>query len=110
MVKGSIKAKEYVIKGNVSSQFFSGLMFALPILEEDSSIIVEGKLESKSYIDLTIDILDKFGIDIQKTENGYFIEGNQTYKPTNYTVEGDFSQAAFYLVGGIINGSSERWI
>ena len=104
MVKGSIKAKEYVIKGNVSSQFFSGLMFALPLLEEDSNIIVEGKLESKSYIDLTIDILDKFGIDIQKTENGYFIEGNQTYKPTNYTVEGDFSQAAFYLVGGIING------
>ena len=104
VVKGSIKAKEYVIKGDVSSQFFSGLMFALPLLEEDSNIVVEGKLESKSYIDLTIDILNKFGITIKETKNGYFIEGNQTYKPTNYTVEGDFSQAAFYLVGGIISG------
>ena len=102
-VNGSIKAKEYLLKGNVSSQFFSGLMFALPLLKENSTIVVEGKLESESYIDLTIDILNKYGIKIQKLQNNYFIEGNQSYSPFNYTVEGDFSQAAFYLVGGIIS-------
>lgn len=104
LVKGSVKAREYHIKGNVSSQFFSGLMFALPLLEEDSTIIIDGNLESKSYIDLTIQTLEEFGIDIQEIENGYFIEGNQSYKPQNYYVEGDYSQAAFFLVGGILNG------
>jgi 3-phosphoshikimate 1-carboxyvinyltransferase len=104
LVKGSIKPREYSIKGNVSSQFFSGLMFALPLLEEDSTIIVDGKLESKSYIDLTISILEEFGIKIVELENGYFIEGNQTYQSATYTVEGDYSQAAFHLVGGTLSG------
>ncbi len=104
LVKGSVKPREYFIDGDVSSQFFSGLMFSLPLLEEDSTIYIEGSLESKSYINLTIEILEKFGIEIQEIENGYFIPGNQTYKPHNYRVEGDFSQSAFFLVAGIING------
>ncbi len=104
VVNGSIKARDYYIKGNVSSQFFSGLMFSLPLLKEDSSIYIDGTLESESYINLTINILYKFGITIQKIKNGYFIPGNQTYTPTNYTVEGDFSNAAFYLVGGVLKG------
>ena len=103
VVNGSVKAREYTIKGDVSSQFFSGLMFALPLLNEDSTILIDGKLESKSYIDLTIEMLEKFGITIHQIKNGYFIEGNQTYKPTNYIVEGDYSQAAFYLVGGVLS-------
>ena len=107
VVKGSIKAKKYIVKGNVSSQFFSGLMFALPLLDEDSEIIIDGILESKSYVDLTIDTLEQFGVSIKETENGYFIEGNQSYTPTDYRVEGDYSQAAFYLVGGIIGGAIE---
>lgn len=104
VVKGSIKSNTYHIKGDVSSQFFTGLMFALPLLEEDSYIYIDGTLESKSYIDLTIDILSHFGIEIVELENGYFIEGSQTYKPKDYRVEGDYSQAAFFLVGGIISG------
>ena len=104
MVNGSVKARDYYLKGNISSQFFSGLMFALPLLKEDSTIYVEGVLESKSYIDLTISILKEFGITILELENGYFIEGNQIYKPTTYTIEGDYSQAAFHLVGGVISG------
>ncbi len=107
VVKGSIKSKEYFIDGTVSSQFFSGLMFSLPLLEEDSTIYVNGNLESRSYIDLTIEILEEFGIVIQEIENGYFIQGNQTYEPHNYRIEGDYSQAAFFLVGGIINGAIE---
>jgi len=105
LVKGSIKSRDYYIDGDVSSQFFSGLMFSLPLLKDDSTIYIKGNLESKSYIDLTIDILEEFGIDIQEIENGYFIPGNQKYKATNYRVEGDYSQAAFYLVGGILNGA-----
>ena len=105
VVNGSIKARVYFVKGDVSSQFFSGLMFALPLLKEDSVIVVDGDLESKSYIDLTIDTLDHFGIEIKETENGYFIEGGQTYNTNDYKVEGDYSQAAFHLVAGIIGGA-----
>ncbi len=105
VVNGSIKAKKYIIDGSISSQFFTGLLFALPLLQEDSIITIEGTLESKGYIDLTVDILAHFGIDIQELENGYFIEGKQSYEPNEYTVEGDYSQAAFFLVAGIINGS-----
>jgi len=104
MINGSIKAREYHLKGNVSSQFFTGLMFALPLLEEDSTIYIDGILESKSYIDLTISVLEEFGVKILELENGYFIEGSQTYIPTTYTIEGDYSQAAFPLVGGVLSG------
>lgn len=103
-INGSIKAREYTVKGDVSSQFISGLMFALPLLEADSKIIIDGKLESKSYIDLTISMLDEFGIKIKEFNDGFYIEGGQTYHAHNYHVEGDFSQAAFFLVGGILNG------
>ena len=104
VVKGSIKAREYKLKGNISSQFFTGLMFTLPLLEEDSVIYVAGNLESKSYIDLTIAVLEHFNIEIKEIENGYFIEGGQTYKAKDYHIEGDYSQAAFFLVGGLISG------
>jgi 3-phosphoshikimate 1-carboxyvinyltransferase len=105
VVKGSVKARKYTIKGDVSSQFFSGLMFALPLLDEDSEIIIDGILESKSYIDLTIKTLEHFGVTIREIPKGYFIEGNQSYVANDYRVEGDYSQAAFHLVGGIIGGA-----
>ncbi|QMS84931.1 3-phosphoshikimate 1-carboxyvinyltransferase [Candidatus Xianfuyuplasma coldseepsis] len=105
MVNGSVKARNYTIDGSISSQFFTGLMCSLPLLKKDSHITIKGVLESKGYIDLTINILEQFGIEIQELENGYYIPGNQAYKPFDYTVEGDFSQAAFFLVGGILNGS-----
>lgn len=105
VVNGSIKSREYIIKGDVSSQFFSGLMFALPLLKEDSEIIIDGVLESRSYVNLTIDTMEHYGVLIKETENGYFIEGNQTYKAKDYRVEGDYSQASFYLVAGIIGGA-----
>ena len=103
-VNGSIKARDYHIKGDVSSQFISGLLFSLPLLKKDSNIYIQGNLESKSYVDLTISILEKYGIEIKELENGYFIRGNQHYQPFDYTIEGDYSQAAYYLVGGILNG------
>ena len=104
VVNGSIKARDYYLDGRVSSQFFSGLMFSLPLLKEDSYIYFTSVLESRSYIDLTIEMLENYGIEIQELENGYFIPGNQKYKAKDYYVEGDYSQSAFHLVAGTLNG------
>lgn len=105
-VKGTLKSGEYKIDGSVSSQFVSGLLFALPLLTGDSKIIIENNLESKPYVDLTLDMLKLYGIKIQNNDyKEFIIEGNQKYKAVDYTVEGDHSQAAFFLVAGIINGN-----
>lgn len=104
-VKGKFRGGRYKIRGDVSSQFITGLLFTLPLIENDSIIEITTKLESKSYIDLTIDILAKFGINITFKDNCYYIKGNQSYKPYNYTVEGDFSQAAFFLVADALGSN-----
>lgn len=102
-VKGSLKPGTFYVKGNVSSQFVTGLMFALPLLEGDSKIIVTTELESKGYVDLTIDCMDKFGVKIEnKDYKEFYIKGNQKYINRDYRVEGDFSQAAFWIVAGIL--------
>lgn len=104
--RGKLKSGEYILRGDISSQFITGLLFALPLLDGDSSIIITTKLESKSYIDLTLDILKKFGINIiNKNYEQFVIPGNQKYKPCDYTVEGDFSQAAFFLVMGALGNN-----
>ncbi|HCW03273.1 MAG TPA: 3-phosphoshikimate 1-carboxyvinyltransferase [Clostridium sp.] len=104
-VKGRLKAGDFSIEGNVSSQFISGLMFALPLLNENSKIIVDGKLESRPYIDLTIDVLREFGVNIDNNNyESFTIKGGQKYTAKDYTVEGDYSQAAFFLAAGLLNG------
>lgn len=97
-VNNKLKAGDYLISNNSSSQFITGLLFALPLLDGDSKIILKEKLESAGYIYLTLDLLKKFGINIIFKENIFYIKGNQTYKAFNYKVEGDYSQAAFFLV------------
>lgn len=102
-LKGSLKPGEFKVEGDISSQFISGLMFTLPLLDGDSKIVIRGELESKAYVDLTIDMLEKFGIKIiNKDYKEFIIEGGQEYKARDYKVEGDFSQAAFWLVGGML--------
>lgn len=102
-VEGNLKAGEFKVEGGVSSQFISGLLFTLPLLDGDSRIIITSELESKAYVDLTIDILKKFGIDIvNKTDREYLVRGNQRYRGYDYKVEGDFSQGAFWLIAGIL--------
>lgn len=104
-VKGSLRAGLYEVKGNISSQFISGLLFTLPLLEGDSKIIITTELESKGYIDLTLSMLNKFSIEVEnKDYKEFIIKGNQEYKSRNYRVEGDFSQGAFFLVAGLLNG------
>ena len=78
---------------------------ALPILKGDSEIILTTELQSKPYIDMTIQVMRDYGVHIEETKNGYFIKGNQTYQKRDYVVEGDWSQAAFFLAAGVINGN-----
>lgn len=106
-VNGRLKSGEFNVRGDISSQFVSGLMFALPLLEGDSFISFTTRLESRPYIDMTVKALADFGIIIKPLQDGYFIKGGQVYKPREITVEGDYSNAAFLdafnLLGGDVN-------
>ena len=104
-ISGKLKAGEYSISGDISSQYVTGLLFSLPLLEDDSEIVLTSALQSKPYVDMTVEIMARFGIKITETERGYKIRGNQKYIYTDYTVERDWSQAAFFLAGGALTGS-----
>lgn len=97
-IKGSLKAGKFSLRGDVSSQFISGLLFALPLLEQDSVLKIEGEIESKSYVDLTLQMQETFGVKIENLGYGEFkIEGRQEYRAKDVEIEGDYSQAAFYI-------------
>lgn len=105
-VEGELKGGEYHVKGNVSSQFISGLLFTLPLLKHDSKLIITTEMESKGYIDLTLAAIRKFGIEIiNNNYQEFIIRGNQQYTAGQYRVEGDYSQAAFYLVADAIGSN-----
>lgn len=102
-VKGSFQPGKYRLKGNSSSQFITGLLFMLPLLKGDSKIFITTELESRGYVDLTIDVLKRFGIQIHNVAyKEFFIKGNQKYKSTQARIEGDYSQAAFWIVAGTL--------
>lgn len=100
---GQLQSGEYEIQGNISSQFITGLLLALPILNGDSIIKLIPPVESKSYLDITVSVLRKFGIEIEEQENLYIIKGNQQYiSPKEITVDGDWSNASFFLGAGTL--------
>lgn len=101
-ISGILTGGKYEIEGNVSSQFITGLLFALPLAKEDSEIIMTSHLESRPYVDITIDILRRYGIEISETENSFLIKGNQKYTPYDEHIEGDYSQAAFFFVANAL--------
>lgn len=108
-VNGKLKPGNYEIDGNISSQFITGLLYALPLLDGDSKLTINKNLESKGYVDLTLEILKLAGIEIVNNDYKSFdIRGNQTYKPFNYTIEGDYSQVAFWIVAGIISANRDN--
>lgn len=103
-LNGTLTAGEYTVKGDISSQFISGLLFALPLLKGDSTLKILPPFESRSYVELTLQTLSQFGIKAAWTdEYTLHIFGNQQYQPADHTVEGDFSQMAFFAVLGAIN-------
>lgn len=97
-INGKIKADEFYLPGNISSQFITGLLFTLPLVDGDSKIVITTELESKGYIDLTLSCMKDFGIEIENRDyKEFIIKGNQEYTSKDYRVEGDYSQAAFFL-------------
>lgn len=101
MIKGKLNYGDYFITSNESSQYITGLLFALPLLKGNSKVILEEKMESKDYISLTRDILRDFNIVIEEKEYGYYIEGNQRYISKNFIVEGDFSNSSVFVLLGL---------
>lgn len=106
-VFGSLVPYRYLVKGNISSQFITGLLFSLPLLDGDSIIEIIPPVESVNYINITLDVLRKFGIKIDDDleKNIIYIKGNQKYSGSKYIVEGDYSNAAFLDVYNYIGGN-----
>ena len=105
-VGGKLTAGKLKVPANISSQFISGLLFALPMCDGDSEIELTGSIESRSYIDMTIYAMSLFGVDVSwKNEATLYIRGNQQYKSRNLTVEGDYSNAAFSDAFNFIGGN-----
>jgi len=107
-VEGRLTPGEYRVRGDVSSQFISGLMFALPLLDGDSKIVMTTELESRPYVDLTVDMLKRFSVHVDNFGyREFMIKGNQKYEATDCSIEGDFSQAAFWLAAGTLGADIE---
>ncbi len=115
VLTGQLTSGEYRLPGSVSSQFFTGLLFTLPLLNGDSRIAIEGKLESAGYIDMTLDALSTFGIGIERGADFFAVSGGQKFKvpempddgrvvDINFYPEGDWSNSAFWLCAGAAKG------
>ncbi len=103
-VTGRLTGGHFALPGDVSSQFITGLLFALPLCREDSRIRLTTPLESAGYVDMTLQVLRQAGIRVEPLEDGWFIPGSQTYRPLDTAVESDWSQAAFLLAAGALGG------
>jgi 3-phosphoshikimate 1-carboxyvinyltransferase len=104
-VSGRLTPGIYQLRGDVSSQFISGLLFALPLLPDDSRILLTTQIESRGYIELTRGMQEKFGVRSRwEDECTLLVPGNQRYNPSDVTIEGDWSHAAFYVTLGAMGG------
>lgn len=105
MVKGPLKSGNFKLAGNISSQFISGLLFTLPLLDGDSVVTITPPIESRSYINMTISALALFGVEASwQDEKTIYIKGNQEYKCSEAWVEGDYSNAAFFEALNVFGG------
>ena len=84
-ISGQLKSGVYRVPGSVSSQFITGLLFALPLLKGDSDIILTSPIQSAGYINMTIRTMAKFGVEVDILDNGWHIRGRQHYVPSDYT-------------------------
>ena len=107
-LKGRLKNDNFRIKGNISSQFITGLLFVLPLLKEDSTITLIPPVESLSYINLTIQALKVFGVEVKwQDEKTLYIKGGQSYSAVDTFVEGDYSNTAFFEALNVLGGNVE---
>ncbi len=103
-VSGQLKPGIFTLPGDISSQYISGLLLALSIIEGESEILLTTPLQSKDYVLMTVNELRTFGAEIEIVDNGFKVYGRTSLTATNRTIEGDWSQAAFYLVAGAVGG------
>lgn len=101
-VAGQLEPGVYALPGNVSSQFITGLLYALPLLPGDSRIVLTTPLESRGYVDMTLDMLRRFDIKVEEQEDGFLVPGNQTYQARGLTLEADWSGAAFWYAANFL--------
>lgn len=106
-MNGTLKGGDYLLEGDISSQFISGLLFALPLCSGNSVIRLASRLESKPYADMTVEALSRFGVTVDESEDRdglpvYRIRGGQKYRSADASVEGDYSQAAFYFAANAL--------
>ena len=107
-LRGLLPPGEYRLPGNVSSQFVTGLLFALPLLGEDSEIVLTSPLESRGYVDMTVDVLGRFGIRVEnRGYERFIVPKGQNYRAAELTVEGDWSQGAFWYAAKVLGSEVE---
>lgn len=100
-VRGHLEPGEYRLPGNVSSQFVTGLLYALPLLDGDSEIVLTSPLESRGYVDMTLEVLRDFGVTVENQNyERFLVPGDQVFQARDFTIEADWSQAAFWLAAG----------
>ncbi|WP_435095708.1 3-phosphoshikimate 1-carboxyvinyltransferase [Halarchaeum sp. P4] len=109
VVEGPIEGGTVTIPGDVSSQFVSALLMAGAVTEEGVDVELSTELKSAPYVDITLEVMDDFGVAAERTESGYRVEGGQSYEPEGgeYTVPGDFSSASYLLAAGALAGDPE---
>lgn len=104
---GKLRGGVFTFSGDISSQYITGLLFALPLLQENSQIRLTSPLQSKGYVDMTLRVLERFDITIHPVDNGWDILGNQQYRtPGQLEAQGDWSNAAFWLCAGAVGKQS----
>lgn len=103
-LKGKMTSGDFALPGNISSQYISGLMLAAPLMEGDTYIIPTTSLESVGYIDMTISAMQRQGVTVEETNNGWKISAEQTYQPADIQIEGDWSQVAFFMSAAAVGG------
>lgn len=101
---GALTSGQYTLPGDISSQFITGLLYALPLLSGESEITLSSPLESAGYVDMTIAALAAFGVSVKASERGYLVPGAQRFLPQKMSIEGDYSNAAFWLCAGALGG------
>ncbi len=104
-VQGKLEAGEYAVAGDVSSQFITGLLFALSLLEKDSFLRLTTPLESASYVDMTLSAMGDFGVKVLREASGFFVGAGQAYISREYIVESDWSNAAFLEALNVLGGN-----
>ena len=102
-LSGHLEGGTFTIPGDVSSQYLTGLLLTLPLLSQQSDIVLSTELRSSAYIDITIDMMKRFGVEVECEKNRYYLSSPSSYRsPGTLTIGGDWSNAAAFIVAGIL--------